>query len=100
MDNSPIPKSKAAIQRIASLQLKIAHHPPYSPDLALSDFLLFGYIKHKIAGQEFVSADRLLEAIRETFGHLSRPVLESVFDEWLMRLQRCIDYQDSYFPEG
>jgi hypothetical protein len=47
-----------------------------------------------------VSADGLLEAIREAFGHLSRPVLESIFDEWLMRLQRCIDYKGSYFTEG
>jgi hypothetical protein len=100
MDNSPINKSKAAIQKIASLRLKIANHPPYSSDLAPSDFLLFGYIKQKIIGQEFVSADGLLEAIREAFGHLSRPVLESAFDEWQMRLQRCNDYQGSYFPEG
>jgi hypothetical protein len=100
MDNSPIHKSKAPIQRIASLRLKIATHPPYSPDLAQSDFLLFGYIKQKIAGQEFVSAYCLLEAIREAFGHLSRPVLERVFDEWMMRLQKCIDYQDFYFSEG
>jgi hypothetical protein len=99
MDNSPIHKSKTAIQKIASLRLKIANYPPYSPDLAPSYFALFGYIKQKIAGQEFVSADGLLEAIREVFGHLSRPVLESVFDEWLMRIQRYIDYQSSYFPD-
>jgi hypothetical protein len=47
-----------------------------------------------------VSEDGLLEAIREAFGHLSRPVFEIIFDEWLMRLQRCIDYQDSYFSKG
>jgi transposase len=52
MDNSPIHKSKAAIQRIASMRVKLAHHPPYSPDLAPSDFFLFGYIKQKIARQE------------------------------------------------
>jgi hypothetical protein len=98
MANSPIHKSNAAIQKIASLRLKIAPRPPYSPDLALSDFVIFGHIKQKIAGQEFVSAYDLLEAIRGAFGHLSRPVLESVFHEWLMRLQRCIYYQRSYFP--
>jgi hypothetical protein len=100
LDNSPIHRSKAAIQKIASLQLKIAAHPPYSQDFALSYFFLFGYIKQKIAGHEFVSADGLLKAIREAFGRLSKPVLESVFDEWMMCLQRHIDYQGSYFPEG
>jgi transposase len=81
MDNSPMHKSKAAIQKIASMRVKIAPHPPYSPDLAPSDFFLFVHIKQKIAGQEFLSADDLLEAIREEFDHLSRPALESVFDE-------------------
>jgi histone-lysine N-methyltransferase SETMAR len=38
MDNSPIHKSKAAIQKIASMRVKLAPHPPYSPDLAPSDF--------------------------------------------------------------
>jgi histone-lysine N-methyltransferase SETMAR len=45
MDNSPIHKSKATIQRIASMRVKLAHHPPYSPYLAPSDFFLFEYIK-------------------------------------------------------
>jgi histone-lysine N-methyltransferase SETMAR len=100
MDNSPIQRSKAPIQKIASLRLKIATHPPYSPDLAPSDFVFFEYIKQKIAGQEFVSANGLLDAIREAFRRLSRPVIESVLDEWLMHLQRYIDYKGSYFLEG
>jgi hypothetical protein len=100
MDNSPMHNSKAAIQKIASLRLKIATHPLYSPDFAPSDFVLFGYIKQKIAGQEFMSADDLLEAIREALGHLSRPVIESVFYEWMMRFQRYLDYHNSYFQEG
>jgi hypothetical protein len=77
MDNSPIRKSKPAIQKIASLRLKIAPHPPYSPDLALSDFLIFGYIKQKIVGHEFVSADGLLEGIREAFGPFEDPSLKA-----------------------
>jgi histone-lysine N-methyltransferase SETMAR len=44
-DNWPIHKSKAAIQKIASMRVKLAPHPSYSPDLALSDFFLFCYIE-------------------------------------------------------
>jgi histone-lysine N-methyltransferase SETMAR len=50
MDNSPIHKSKAAIQKIASMWVKIAPHPLYSQNMAPSDFFLFGYIKQKIVG--------------------------------------------------
>jgi hypothetical protein len=70
LDNSLIYKSKAAIQKIEWLRLKIAPHPPYSADFTLSDFFLFGHIKQTVAGQEFVSADALLEAIREVFYRL------------------------------
>jgi transposase len=41
MDNSPIHKSKAAVQKIVSMRVKLAPHPPYSPDLTPSDFFLF-----------------------------------------------------------
>jgi hypothetical protein len=46
-----------------------------------------------------MSPDDLLEAIREEFNRPSKSVLESVFEEWLIRLQTCIDHQGSYFPE-
>jgi hypothetical protein len=61
---------------------------------------LFGYIKQKITDQEFLSLNDLLEAIREEFDRLSKSVLENVFNEWLIRLQTCFDYEGSYFPEG
>jgi hypothetical protein len=46
-------------------ELGLAPHPPYSPDLALSDFLLFGYVKESLKGIVFLSYDELLDAIGE-----------------------------------
>jgi histone-lysine N-methyltransferase SETMAR len=48
MDNSPINKSKAAIQKIASMRVKLVHHPPYSPDLAPSDFFFLDISNKKL----------------------------------------------------
>jgi hypothetical protein len=92
--------SKTATRKIASMRVTIAPHPAYSPDLAPLDFFLFGYIKKKIVGQEFSSADDLLETIRKAFDCLSRAVLESVFDKCLVHLQTCINCEGSYFLEG
>jgi hypothetical protein len=47
-----------------------------------------------------VSSDDLFEVIREEFDRLSKSVLENIFDEWMIHLQICIDYQGSYLPEG
>jgi hypothetical protein len=46
MDNSPIHNSKAAIQKIALLRLKIVFHPANSPDLASSN-CFFSSISNK-----------------------------------------------------
>jgi hypothetical protein len=42
MNNSPIHKSRAVTEKVASLRLALAQHPTYSPDLAPYDFFLFG----------------------------------------------------------
>jgi hypothetical protein len=42
--------------------LERAIHPPYSPDLAPSDFYLFTHVKHCLRGQSFETADELFLA--------------------------------------
>jgi hypothetical protein len=71
-------------------------HPAFSPDLAPSDFFLFGALKGRLAGCTFASADELIEAIREITGVIPRAQLEKVFLEWEERLQRCISLNDPY----
>jgi hypothetical protein len=43
--------------------MKLAPHPPYSPNLAPSDFYLFGYVKRCLAGLSSEDADQLLAAV-------------------------------------
>jgi hypothetical protein len=56
--------------------LRLAVHPPPSPDLAPSDFFLFGHIKHCIQGIAFQPREELLAAIYEIVGTKPRPILE------------------------
>jgi hypothetical protein len=49
-------------------RLCLAVHPPYSPDFALSDFFLFGHIKHYPQGIAFPSSEELFAAIGEIAG--------------------------------
>jgi len=42
-------------------------HPPYSPDLAPSDFLLFLHLKSNLAGQWFHEDNEVKEAITTCF---------------------------------
>jgi hypothetical protein len=43
--------------------MKSAQHPPYSSDLAPSDFYLFWYVKRCLAGLSFKDTDQLLAAV-------------------------------------
>jgi hypothetical protein len=43
--------------------MKSAPHPPYSPDLAPSDFYLFGYVNRCLAGLSFKDTNQLLVAV-------------------------------------
>jgi histone-lysine N-methyltransferase SETMAR len=45
--------------------LRLAPHPPYSSDLAPSNFFLFGYAKEPLKGMMFSSYEELLDAMGE-----------------------------------
>jgi histone-lysine N-methyltransferase SETMAR len=58
-DNEP-PHTAAVLQQfMARNVLAIAAHPPYSLDLAPSDFYLFGHVKSLFSGQSFETAEQL-----------------------------------------
>jgi len=44
-------------QKIADTGWEVFTHPPYSPDLAQSDFHLFGPLKESLAGIKFENDD-------------------------------------------
>jgi hypothetical protein len=61
--------------------LRKASHPVYSPDLALSDFWIFGSMKVKLYRMEFDEPQQLLSAILEILPGLAVDTLNQVFEE-------------------
>jgi histone-lysine N-methyltransferase SETMAR len=53
---------------LASKQITVLEHPPYSPDLAPSDLFLFPKIKEILKGRHFDDIDDSSE------GHSTKPV--------------------------
>jgi hypothetical protein len=70
--------------------MKLTPHPPYSPDLAPSDFYLFGHVKRCLAGLPFDDADRLLATIEGFIEGIEKVTLQAIFLEWMDRLRKCI----------
>jgi histone-lysine N-methyltransferase SETMAR len=77
-------------------RLKRAPQPPFSPDLAPSDFYLFGKVKTALMGATFEDAEQLLQAVMAVLNGISRDELERVFEEWLVRLDACVQQGGDY----
>jgi histone-lysine N-methyltransferase SETMAR len=78
-------------------RLEIAPHPPYSPDLALSDFFLFGHVKHALEGAEFSSEETLLAAILRVLSDLTGDILRAVFAKWVEQLNLVALNEGHYY---
>jgi hypothetical protein len=70
--------------------------PPFSPDLAPSDFYLFGKPKTTLMGSVFENEPELLDGIMRVLDRRTRDELESAFEEWVARLDVCIHRGGDY----
>jgi histone-lysine N-methyltransferase SETMAR len=78
-------------------RLEMAPHPPYSSNLASSDFLLFGHVKHVLGGAEFLSEETLLAAIQRALSDLTSGTSRKVFAKWVERLNRVALNKGHYY---
>jgi hypothetical protein len=70
--------------------------PPFSPDLAPSDFYLFSKLKTTLMRSVFENEQELLDAVMRVLDRITRDELESVFEEWVARLDVCIHRGGDY----
>ena len=71
-------------------------HPPYSPDLAPSDFFLFGYLKMRLEGRDFNSDEELFMEASKVLQAIPNTVLRDVYHEWIRRLEKCVELGGGY----
>jgi hypothetical protein len=73
--------------------------PPYSPDLAPSDFWLFGHIKAALAGQTFPGPEDRLFSIQGFLSEIQGYELEFVLHHWIEPVQWVLDNVGDFFHE-
>jgi hypothetical protein len=52
------------VDSLRALKFEELKHPPYSPDLAPSDFHIFGPMKEHLRGQKFADDNEVMEAVQ------------------------------------
>ena len=97
--NAPCHKPITTMAKLHELYFKLLPHPPYSPDLAPSDYWLFAHLKRMLQGKKFGSNEKVIsktkayiEAKNKSFDKKSIELLEK-------RWNQCITLEGNYVDE-
>jgi transposase len=84
----------------ASKQITVLKHPPYSPDLAPSDFFLFPKVKKILKRRHFVDTDDIRSNTTAVLKAITQNRFQNRFEGWTRRWHPCIASQGEYFEGG
>lgn len=98
-DNARPHTSKITSKKIKDLGWEVMEHPPYSPDIAPTDFHLFRSLQHFLCEKRFQNEDEIKEGIKKFIASKSISFFEkgirSLVDKW----QTIIDNNGEYIIE-
>jgi len=71
-------------------------YPPYSPDLAPSDFYLFSKMKEHLAGKRFTDDEDLQHAVMDWLNSQAAVWYEEGKSKLVSRYDKCLNVQGDY----
>jgi len=96
-DNARPHTSSITRSKLQDLRVRVLSHPSYSPDIAPSDFFLFGYVKTHLKGSSFDGPETLASRVAEIVKGIPATMLHSVFENWKERLKRVNESDGGYY---
>jgi histone-lysine N-methyltransferase SETMAR len=99
LDNCRVHFSKVTEQFVSQNHISRVAQPAYSPDLAPSDFWLFGHLKTSLAGRMFDEPGELLDGIRSFLEEVRPSELQIVFSHWVERVRWVLGNNGDYYHE-
>lgn len=95
-DNAPAHTARDTMSTIAECGFEIMDHPPYSPDLAPSDYYLFPQLKKKLMGRRFRCDDDVIRATTEFFGAQNKEFYKTGILKLYERWNKCVNLMGGY----
>jgi len=77
--------------------MTVVPHPPYSPDLAPSDFFLFPKLKMKFKGRRFQKLEEIQSESQAVVNTLRENDFQVCFKNWQCPWDRCQASEGDYF---
>ena len=98
-DNAPAHSSLVACQAARDCGYEILSHPPYSPDLAPSDFFLFPQLKSTLRGRRFNTDNDVITVTEDYFSSKNRRFYRDGIRKVKNRWEKCVTLAGSYIEK-
>jgi len=95
-DNAPCHKSMKTMAKLHELGFELLPHPPYSPDLAPSDYFLFADLKRMLSGKKFKTNDEVIAETETYFEAKDKSYYKNGIEKLEDRYNRCIALEGNY----
>jgi len=95
-DNAPAHRALATQKKLAYLVFQCLDHPPYSPDLAPSDYHLFPGLKKQLKGHHFSSDAEVIAAAETWLDGQPSEMFLSGLQKLVQRTKKCIELRGEY----
>ena len=89
-------KEQRAVIRFFWYCLEVLPHPPYSPDLAPSDYHLFGPMKKMLGGLRFTSDLEAQTVVREWLAQQPASFFAEGIQKLVPRWDKCLNVRGGY----
>ena len=95
-DNAPAHTSQVAVAAVQTAGFQVLSHPPYSPDIAPTDYFLFAHLKKHLRGRSFDSNEDVIAAVEAYLDSLPTEFFQQGISALPERWQRVIHSNEKY----
>jgi histone-lysine N-methyltransferase SETMAR len=95
-DNARPHTAHATVAKIKDLRFECLPHPPYSPDLAPSDYHVFGALKEELSGRKFKSDEEVQAAVHDWLQRQPKDFFSRGIQALVKRWNTCIERSGDY----
>jgi len=85
-------------QFLTSKGITVMPQPPYSPDLALCDFL-FKKAKLSMKGHHFESTEDIQRSVTRALNDIPQAAIQECYKQWQHCWETCVQAQGMYFED-
>jgi len=99
MDNARPHTARQTMAAVADLKWELLPHPAYSPDLAPSDYHLFGKLKEPLRGTHYESLKALQSDLKKWIRDTPKEFFEAGLKLLPKRWQKCLELRGDYIEK-